>query len=39
MFQKDPFDSENNQDPLYADIPLFILGVTDEFGNAPVTYT
>lgn len=38
MFNKDGFESEDNQDPLLVELPLFILGHTDENGLAPVIY-
>jgi len=38
MFNVDTFDSENNQEALAVDIPLFIMGSTDENGLPPIVY-
>jgi hypothetical protein len=38
MFNKDTFDSENNQEALNVEIPLFIMGSTDENGLPPIVY-
>lgn len=36
MFNSDGLESEDNQDPWYIEIPLFVLWSTDENGIAPI---
>lgn len=38
MFQADPFDSEDNQEALVVEIPLFLTGITDKNGVPFVIY-
>lgn len=38
MFNEDGFESQDTQDPLVIEIPLFILGSKDENDIAPVVY-
>jgi hypothetical protein len=33
MVQKEDFDSDDGQDPLKAEIPLYVIDITDEFGR------
>ncbi len=35
MIQEDPTTSENNQDALMVDVPLFVFGAIDREGEPP----